>query len=206
MSKPNLTGIRNIIFDFGRVLLNINPLLTQTALLNLGFRPDSNNKGAKDDEIVQQLESGRISGKEFVDTVLAVTAEGTTAEQVISAWNAMLLDFPEHHLNTLKELKKKYRIFLLSNSNEIHFESYATDFRNKYGFELSDVFDKMWFSYQIGIIKPEPEIFRFVLKDAGLDPSETLFIDDTLVHVEAARSVGINAYHLAGDEDISDLF
>jgi glucose-1-phosphatase len=124
MSKPNLTGIKNIIFDFGRVLLNINPLLTQTALLSLGFRPDSNNKGAKDDEIVQQLESGRISGKAFVDTVLAVTAEGTTAEQVISAWNAMLLDFPEAHVETLKKLRKDYNIYLLSNSNQIHYDSY----------------------------------------------------------------------------------
>jgi len=205
MTKPDLSGIKNIIFDFGRVLLNINPILTQKALMKLGFRQNSNPQGQSDDDIVEQLESGKITAEEFIDSVLLAVEENTSREDVADAWNAMLLDFPVAHFEKLKELKKHYRLFLLSNSNQIHYDSYVRSFREAHGSELSGLFEKMWFSFNIGIIKPDPAIFRYVLEDAQLKPEETLFIDDTLVHVEAARSVGIRAYHLGGDTDICEV-
>lgn len=205
-NKPDLQGIKNIVFDFGRVLLNINPLLTQEGLAELGYRPDSESAGAKDDEIVVKLECGTITDDDFIDSVLSVVKEGATAQDIIRVWNAMLLDFPENHIVTLRKLKKDYKIYLLSNSNSIHFNSYTATFRERYGVELGSLFEKMWFSFHIGIIKPDPAIFRFILKDEKLEPSETLFVDDTLIHVEAAKSLGIRGFHLTGTQDISDLF
>lgn len=204
--QPDLTGIKNIIFDLGRVLLNINPLLTQVELSRLGYRPDDESRGAKDDEIVIKLECGKISPSDFINAVKAIVKEGTTSANIINAWNAMLLDFPEQHVNTLRSLSKNYKVYLLSNSNQIHFDSYTKTFRDTYGLELSDLFDKMWFSFQIGIVKPEPGIFIHVLQDGGLRPEETLFIDDTLMHVEAAEKLGIRGFHLIGDNDVSSLF
>lgn len=205
-TKPDLKGIRNIVFDFGRVLLNINPLLTQAGLAELGYKPDSESAGAKDDAIVMDLERGAITEEAFIDSVLSVVNEGVTPDDIIRVWNAMLLDFPENHVTTIQKLKEHHKVYLLSNSNSIHFDSYTASFKERYGFELSSLFEKMWFSYQIGLIKPDPSIFTFILDDGNLQPHETLFIDDTLVHVEAARSVGIKAYHLTGTQDISDLF
>lgn len=206
MDKPDLTGIKNIIFDFGRVLLNINPSLTRQALLRLQFRPNKGVEGRKDDDVVALLEAGKITSEEFIDIVLQAVEENTSREEVISAWNAMLLDFPESHVTCLRNLKKDYRLFLLSNSNQIHYDHYALTFKEAHGFELSELFEKMWFSFEVGLIKPDTEIFRYVLNDANLRPDETLFVDDTLVHVEAAEKVGIRAFHLTGHNDICDIF
>lgn len=205
-NKPDLQGIKNIVFDFGRVLLNINPLLTQAGLAELGYRPDKESQGAKDDEIVVKLECGTITDDDFIDSVLSVVKEGATSQDIVRVWNDMLLDFPENHVATLRKLRKEYKIYLLSNSNSIHFNSYTATFRERYGVELGSLFEKMWFSFHIGIIKPDPAIFRFILKDEKLEPSETLFVDDTLIHVEAAKSLGIRGFHLTGTQDISDLF
>lgn len=203
--KPDISGIKNIIFDLGRVLLNINPLLTQLELSRLGYRPDDEIRGAKDDEIVIKLECGKISAEDFINAVKDIVKAGTTSNDIINAWNAMLLDFTEQHVNTLRSLRQNYKVYLLSNSNQIHFDCYTRTFRDTYGFDLSDLFDKMWFSFQIGIVKPELDIFTYVLKDGGINPDETLFIDDTLMHVEAARKLGIRAFHLEGNLDISDM-
>lgn len=205
MNKPDLSGIKNIIFDFGRVLLNINPALTTEALIKLKFKPNAGLEGRKDDDVVALLESGKISSEEFIDIVMKAVDESTTTDDVINAWNAMLLDFPESHVNCLRNLKNSYRLFLLSNSNQIHYDYYVRSFKDVHGFELGELFEKMWFSFEVGLIKPNTEIFRYVLKDGAIKAEETLFIDDTLMHVEAARKVGIRAYHLLGNDDICDI-
>jgi putative hydrolase of the HAD superfamily len=203
---PDLLGIKNIVFDFGRVLLNIDPRLTQIGLAELGYRPDDESKGAKDDAIVTNLESGKIRPDEFISSVLSVVTETATSNDIIRVWNAMLLDFPEKHVKTLLKLKQNYRIFLLSNSNQIHYDFYIRSFRETYGYELSSLFEKMWFSFQLGMIKPNVEIFEYILRDANILASETLFVDDTLKHIESARKTGIRGFHLDADNDISDLF
>lgn len=207
MNYPDLNGIRNIIFDFGRVLLNIDIPKSQKALADLGFVTGVKTRKEKDDMAVILYESGKISSDDFIKLIQSAIEDKSIPEKkIIEAWNEMLLDFPENHIHTLRKLKKQYNLFLLSNSNEIHFEKYTNDFRIRYGFEMSTLFDKMWFSHNIGTVKPDPAIFEFILDDGKLDPSETLFIDDTLMHVEAARKAGIRSYHLKGDTDVSDIF
>lgn len=206
MEKINLTGIKNIIFDFGQVLLNIDPQLSAKAFTRLGIREGEDFWGSRSSsEALINLEKGVISPDEFRNSALEKLVQGITPQQIDDAWNALLLDLPAERVELLKSLENKYRLFLLSNTNQIHYECYMSRFVKEYGFGLGELFEKLWFSHQIGLAKPDPEIFRYVLKDAGLMAEETLFIDDTLVHVEAARSVGINAWYLEQGTDICQL-
>jgi putative hydrolase of the HAD superfamily len=207
MTYPDLYGIRNIVFDFGRVLLNIDIPRSQRALAQLGFNPGVKARKENDDKAVVLYESGKITSSDFIRLIQSALRDpGTPEKKIIDAWNEMLLDFPENHILTLRKLKKKYRLFLLSNSNELHFVKYTNDFRIRYGFEMSTLFDKMWFSFIVGTVKPDPAIFEYIIKDGNLNPDETLFIDDTLMHVEAAKKIGIRSYHLEGETDVSDIF
>jgi len=205
--KIDLAGIKNIIFDFGQVLLNINPELSAKAFIRLGIREGVDFWGSRSSsEALINLEKGVISPDEFRNSALEKLVQGVTPQQVDDAWNALLLDLPAKRVELLKSLGNKYRLFLLSNTNQIHYECYVSRFVKEYGFGLGELFEKLWFSHQIGLVKPDPEIFRYVLKDAGLKADETLFIDDTMMHVVAAQSVGINAWHLLPGTDICELF
>jgi glucose-1-phosphatase len=205
-NKIDISGIKNIIFDFGNVLLNIDPGLSAEAFTRLGIREGVDFWGSRSSsETLINFEKGIISPDEFRQSALEKLVPGVTPQQVDDAWNALLLDFPAGRVAKLRELGKSFRLFLLSNSNQIHYECYMDRFEKEFGFGLGDLFEQLWFSHQIGLVKPDPEIFRFVLKNGNLKPEETLFIDDTLIHVEAARSVGINAWHLLPGTDICDL-
>lgn len=205
-NKTDLSGIKNIIFDFGQVLLNIDPNLSAKAFMKLGIRDGVDFWGSRaGSDLLIGLEKGIITPDEFRKNALGMLVPGVTHQQVTEAWNALLLDMPVRRVEKLKSLKKDYRLFLLSNSNQIHYECYMSRFEKEFGFGLDGLFEKLWFSHQLGLVKPDPEIFRFVLKDGALNAEETLFIDDTLVHVEAARSVGINALHLMPGTDICEL-
>jgi glucose-1-phosphatase len=204
--KINLQGIKNIIFDFGQVLLNIDPNLSAKAFAKLGIRDGVDFWGSRSSsESLINLEKGAISPDDFRNSAREKLVPGVTSQQVDDAWNALLLDLPECRVEKLKSLKSRYRIFLLSNTNQIHYECYMDRFEKEFGFGLGELFEKLWFSHQIGLVKPDPEIFRYVITDACLNPEETLFIDDTLVHVVAARTVGIKAWHLVPGTDICEL-
>lgn len=204
--KINLNGIKNIIFDFGNVLLNIDPSLSAKAFTELGIKEGVDFWGSpRSFDLRIGLEKGTISPDDFRQGALEMLVEGITAHQVDKAWNALLLDLPAQRVEMLKRLKPDYRLFLLSNSNQIHYEFYMPDFEEKFGFPMGDLFEKLWFSHELGIIKPDIGIYKHVLKDAGLTPSETLFIDDTLVNVEAAQSLGMKAWHLEPEMEIAEL-
>ena len=204
--KINLNGIKNIIFDFGNVLLNIDPSLSAKAFTELGIKEGVDFWGSpRSFELRIGLEKGTISPEDFRKGAMEMLVEGVTSQHVDEAWNALLLDLPGQRVEMLKRLKSHYRLFLLSNSNQIHYEEYMPGFEEKFGFPMGDLFEKLWFSHQLKMIKPDIEIYKHVLKDAGLNPAETLFIDDTLVNVEVARSLGIKAWHLEPEMEISEL-
>lgn len=193
-----LPSIRAIIFDFGGVLLNIDPRRTRQAFINLGLqRFETGASVLRTSGIYEQLETGTITPDGFRAKLRSFFDRPVTDGDLDQAWNAMLLDLPEPRIRLLEALRNRYRIFLLSNSNQIHFECYERRFRDEYGYDGFDaLFEKAWFSFRLGLKKPGTEIFRRVIDDAGLDPSSTLFIDDTLMHVEGARKAGLHAYHL----------
>ncbi len=202
--------LKNLIFDFGGVLCNINPELTKQAFISLGLKKfDTGDSITRSKGLFEQLEVGAIEPQDFRNQLKGFFEHPVSDEQIDTAWNALLLDLPEPRVKLLESLRKNYRIFLLSNSNEIHYICYADRLHRQYGYENFDaLFEKAWFSFRIGLKKPSVEIFSHVLKDAGLDPAETLFIDDTLVHVEGARHAGLHAYHLdlIQGEEITSLF
>jgi glucose-1-phosphatase len=203
-------SIHNLIFDFGGVICNIDVTLAKKAFIDLGIKKfDTGDAITRTSGLFEALETGAVTPKEFRDRMRPFFETPVTDAQLDTAWNALLLDIPEPRIRLLEELRKHYRIFLLSNSNEIHYTSYAETLRTQFGYpDFDALFEKAWFSFRLGMKKPSPEIFMHVLRDANLDPSETLFIDDTLMHVEGAAGAGIHGHHLRiGDgEEIMHLF
>lgn len=202
--------IKNIIFDFGGVICNLDVELTEKEFKALGII-DLQDKNAinERDALFGNIEDGSISSQNFRDTLKKYFTKSVSDEEIDHAWNALLLDIPEPRIRLLEKLKKHYRIFLLSNSNEIHYRKYLLEFREQYGYEdFNGLFEKAYFSFMIGLKKPGTAVFEYVLKDAGLVAGETLFIDDTLQHVQGAEKTGMYAYHLRLDqgEQIMDLF
>ncbi len=202
-------SIKNIIFDFGGVICNIDVKITEKRFAGLGFKSDDGKSLAAATKLFEDIETGALGSQHFRDELKKHFILPVSDAQIDEAWNALLLDIPEPRIRLLEELRDHYRILLLSNTNEIHYLCYVEKFRKQYGYaRFDELFEKAYFSYRLGLKKPSPEIFRYVLNDSMLDPSETLFIDDTLMHVEGARNAGLHAYHLATDqgEQIMDLF
>src|SRR5690606_27785293 len=113
----------------------------------------------------------------------------------VHAWNAMILDFPVERLRFLEELSKKYRLFLLSNTNDLHIDAVRRALEKTTGHKnLEQYFEKTYFSSAIGMRKPDTRIFEFVCSENNLDPAKTIFIDDSPQHIEGAKSVGIEAF------------
>jgi putative hydrolase of the HAD superfamily len=204
----DLSGIRNIIFDYGGVIINIDFKLTINAFKKLGFlHIEEIIFQGKGSELLLQMEKGELSHEEFYNEVRRLSGLKITNKEIEKAWNALLLEMPDKRIKTLEKLKSNYRIFLLSNTNSIHYEQYAADLKNKYGYsDFNKLFEKAWFSFDLGMAKPNPDIFHFVLKDAGLNPSQTLYIDDLEKNVLAAEITGMKGHFLRPDEDISGLF
>jgi putative hydrolase of the HAD superfamily len=202
--------IKNIIFDFGGVICNIDVNLTKQSITALGLKKfDTGNSITSSTGLFEALETGAIPPERFREEIRPYFEHPVTDEQLDAAWNALLLDIPEPRIRMLEALRKNYRIFLLSNSNQIHYDHYVTTFRNQFGYaDFDTLFEKAWFSFRIGMKKPSPDIFRHVLNHSRLEPAETLFIDDTLVHVQGAESLGIRGFHLEIERgmQITDLF
>ncbi len=203
-----LSGIRNIIFDLGGVIINIDYKITLNAFSMLGLKdPDRVYSQVSQLPWFDQYDKGGISNQTFVEEFSRFLKPGTTPEQIADAWNAMLLDFPQERARLLMKLKGRYRTFLLSNTNDLHISFFFRQIKEQYGYdEMKSFFEKDYYSHRLGMRKPDAEIFKHVLRENGLEASETLFIDDTLQHVEGARSAGLRAHHLKLPETILDLF
>ncbi|MFH1296961.1 MAG: HAD family phosphatase [Bacteroidota bacterium] len=200
--------IRNIIFDFGGVICNIDISRMEKAFVALGIKQfDKEYSVTERDNFFGSFETGKISPKQFRDTLANYFDRQVTEQEIDAAWNALLQDIPASRISLLRNLVHHYRLFLLSNTNEIHFNKYLKELQEVYGVSgFKDLFEKAYFSHQIGLRKPFREVFDFVISDAGLNRKETLFIDDSMQHVEGARKAGLQTYHLREGESITDLF
>lgn len=192
------TAVKNIIFDLGGVILNLDYGKTESAFIELGVK-DFNKLYAQThaDRLFQLLECGKLGPEEFVEGINKYCPEELPEEQIFAAWNAMLLDFPPERIELLKRLKKDYRTFLLSNTNSIHHRYFNRRFAEifKDG-SLDDCFEKAYYSHEIGFRKPNKEAFEFVLQQKDLKPEETLFIDDTYSNIEAAQALSMQCLYL----------
>lgn len=202
--------IRNIIFDLGGVLYNIDPALTTKALqCSLGIEGLGNffSKATKNN-LFERFEKGVISQEAFREEIRHLSGLQVSDQQIDQGWNAMLLDMPEHHIELLEGLKGYYRLFLLSNTNSIHYPYFQDYMRKAFGFDnLDHIFEKTYLSHNVGMRKPHGEVFELIINENDLVPQETLFIDDTHEHVVGARGVGLKAIWLDRSHlRVSDLF
>ena len=180
--------IKNIIFDLGGVILNLDYSNTIKEFNKLGlFNFEKLYNQKKQVQIFDDFEKGKISPEKFIFLIRQLVKVNIKEIDFINAWNAMLLEIPLERLEFIKKLKKKFKIYLLSNTNELK------DFQN--------CFDQIYYSSEIGMRKPDAECFLKVIQDHHLNAHETLFIDDTIQHVKGARKVGINAILLKKRSD-----
>ena len=190
--------IKNIILDLGGVLLNIDYHLTINAFKELGITNfEELYSQANQNNLFDDFETGHIEDYQFIDGIAQNIPNSISKESLIEAWNAMLLDFPKERLDFLLELKEKYNTVLLSNTNTIHLDFFHNQLKEIHNIEsLDHHFKHTYFSCEMGLRKPNPEIFLEVCKREGYKPSETLFIDDSIQHVEGAKKAGLNAYYI----------
>lgn len=200
-------GIENIIFDFGGVILNINPQFSVDAFSNLGIA----NIGETYAEIeklglFENLEKGKISNSDFRNEIRNLAKKNLSDNDIDNAWCAMLLDYPKERIDLLFKLQKQFRIFLLSNTNSIHWKHYASQLEKDHEITFEDIFEKAYFSHQMEERKPGSKIYQIVLNENNLNPENTLFIDDSLPNIEGAKKVGLKTHFLKPHETINQLF
>ena len=200
--------IKNIIFDWGGVITNLSFDATINAFKKYGV-PDFEKYYCKDyqSDLFQRHEAGAITPTEFRDELRKIIPDKITDEDMDAAWFAILLDTPKDNLNLLSLIKNQYRIFLLSNTNSIHVDRYDKIFESQFNLTggLRSLFEKAYYSHEIGMRKPDEEIFHFVLEDSKLKPQETLFIDDSIQNINAAKRLGIKTFHLQNKSLLADL-
>ncbi len=193
-----IRNIRHIIFDLGGVLLNIDYALTENAFREAGI----GNFGAIYSQLQQtpvfdEFETGKIDEETFIMAMQQAAGCPITKEQIIAAWNAMLLDFPLRRLQILQQLRNYHDLFLLSNTNIIHETAFNNILMQEHRLPgLGVFFDRVYLSHRIGLRKPTKEIFSRVLEENGLLPEHTLFIDDSRQHIEGAKTLGIQTIFL----------
>ena len=200
--------IKNIIFDFGGVIINLNIALTTHAFAKLGF-PDVFKRCVElgENSYFDRFEIGHISDDEFHAHFCGDFGIKVDRGAFLDAWNAMLLDIPMARLEFLKKLKERYRTFLLSNTNEIHIAAFHQYIDANFGLpDLTPLFEKVYYSSRMGLRKPDGAIYRKVCEDSGLDPHETIFIDDTKPNIDSAKLEGLQVLHLLpGMEMVKEL-
>ncbi|MHA4896153.1 HAD family hydrolase [Pedobacter sp. PWIIR3] len=195
METVSAQKIKNIIFDYGNVIFEIDFKKAQTALAQLGIPNIESFFGHKGhDELFSKLEIGSISPAEFRTGIRkAASNESLSDEQIDAAWNSIFVGVPPSAHDTLLEAKAKYRTFLLSNTNEIHYNFFTDYLLKEYQLKGNeDLFEKVYYSQQMLMRKPNVEIFQKVIDENNLNPEETLFIDDSPQHLVGAAKVGLH--------------
>lgn len=202
-----MEGLKAVIFDLGGVLLDIDYHRATEEFKKLGVeRFESMYSQADANPLFQQLETGKITQQEFCAAMMKYVPGAKCDDDIIVAWNAMLLDFRKKSLDELKRLRNKYKIFLLSNTNYIHLQAFNKIYEDTIGgIPFMDLFDKIYWSHEVGLRKPDKEIYETVLEENDLIPQETLFIDDSIQNVEAAKKVGIQTIFLKKGMRIEEL-
>lgn len=197
--------IRNLIFDFGDVFINLDKQAT-VRLLSQKFGDFDITPALKDS--LDNYEKGLITTSDFVALFRIQFPKASNAE-LIDSWNAIILDFPEYRLQFIENLakSKKYRLFLLSNTNELHIQKVIENMGEGRYERFKNCFERFYLSHEINLRKPDLEIYQFVLEENKLLPHETFFVDDTEENTNFASELGIKTWCLKpGNDDVTQLF
>ena len=201
-----MENISTIIFDLGGVIMDIDVKKTLGAFSKLGLSNIHEYFGhGFAASFFSDHEAGRISDEEFLQEIKNLLGGEVSDESVIEAWNALLLRFPPERITLLKELKNRYRLFLYSNTNAIHQEKFKEIYRGAFAGELDQLFEKAYYSHELGERKPETAGFEKIIRENMLDPKQTLFVDDALMNVEGAIKAGLKGLYLPPGIFITDI-
>ena len=196
-----------IIFDLGGVLINVDYHKTIRAFQQLGIVDFSSlYSQAGQIDIFSQFETGEISSQRFINELLAFLPSGTTPNQVVHAWNQMIQNVPLESILLLEQLKEKYPLFMLSNTNDIHVPLVRKEWAKITMHPMEYYFNKIYFSHEFGMRKPSPETFIKVCERESLRPQTTLFIDDSIQHIQGAQSAGLLTHHLTEINSLYEFF
>jgi putative hydrolase of the HAD superfamily len=194
--------INTIIFDFGNVFINLDKQATVDALQSLGLSEWNEDLN----QLSNQFETGQIQREGFIAGIQKYIPHAS-ADEIVTAWSAILNDFPLYRLEFLQMLSTKYRLFLLSNTDSIHIETFERDTGASFYGDFYKCFEKVYFSFEIEMRKPNSEIFSYVLNEHELQAKRTLFIDDKKENTDAALAMGFQVWNLqVGKDDVVDLF
>ena len=199
---------KNLILDLGGVILDINYHNTIAAFKAIGIEQAATLYSQQSQiPLFDLLEKGLIGENEFFSELRKLSNTDHDDEILRKCWNAILIGLPEENLRTLYDLKRKYKLFLLSNTNSIHESEYRKMIIKQYGsFVFDDIFEKMYLSHHIHLRKPSQEIFEYVIKDSNLNKMETFFIDDSKQHIEGAQRTGIDSILMPAGKFLMEVF
>ncbi len=198
---------KNLIIDFGGVLVNLNHSRCIDSFKSIGVDSIEDMLNPYFQQgFLGKLEKGEITSDQFHDELRKSVGKELTDKQIDDAWNSFLVEIPSYKLDLLLKLREHYTVYLLSNTNEIHWEMSCKRFFSYKGFHVNDFFDGIYLSYQLHQLKPSKEIFEMMLHKTGISPEETFFIDDAEANCKMAESFGIHTYMPLPEEDWGHIF
>lgn len=200
-------NIKNILFDFGGVIVNLKKSQAIARFKEIGFANiEDYLTEFRQSGIFLDYETGALNREEFLLKFRELGNNNATMEQIDYAWLGFLDGIPAYKLELIKALREKYKVFLLSNTNpSVAIWAHSEHFNDGKD-TLSDYFDKSYLSFELGCAKPDPQIFELIIKDAGIKPEETLFFDDGKANIESAKNLGFQSYLTNQDEDLRLVF
>jgi putative hydrolase of the HAD superfamily len=194
--------INTIIFDFGDIFVNLEKETSINEFKKLGLDGPNEELLAMND----LFERGKITELQFIEGFQKYIPEADMLD-IRKAWNSVIGEFPLYRLEFLQMLSTKYRLFLLTNTDAIHISRFEHMAGISFFSDFYQCFEKVYYSFEMGMRKPEPEIFNYILKKHDLSPKRTLFVDDKKENTDAAAALGIQVWNLnVGQEDVVDLF
>lgn len=198
-----MSTLKNIIFDLGGVIIDLDHSQAVRSFESIGVEDAAELIDPYEQKgIFQELETGRIGVSEFCDKLREHTGKDLPFEDIKKAWMGFIVDTPQYKLDYIWGLRERYKLYLLSNTNPIiQLEWAQTDRFTEAGRPLNAYFDKLYTSYEIGITKPDRRIFDYMIQDAGMDPAESLFVDDGKKNIEIAEQLGFHTYQSENGED-----
>ncbi|MFW5823224.1 MAG: HAD family hydrolase [Tangfeifania sp.] len=206
--KIDLISTKNIIFDLGNVLLDLNFDASIEAFRKLGLNDKVvDKKQAYSDPVFYELETGKISASLFRQKIREILNNpDATDQQIDDAWAAMILEIPPKRVKIVQDLSKKYNVYLFSNTNEIHIQKLHKQFKSKHGIEFPSLFLKDYYSHEIHDRKPDLTSYQKVIEFSGVNPEETLFIDDLEKNILGAQKAGLKTFWLKPEMELSEIF
>ena len=193
-----MVAIKNLIFDLGNVLYDIDFKKMHAAFVSIGIEGiDKYFTLNKSHKLFLDLEMGFVNEQKFYEGVRALVNLPLTNEQIKFAWNAILVGFRKNSIDWVKQNNSQYTTFLYSNTNQIHQDHFIAEFESKVAtYPFVSLFKTPYYSHEMGMRKPDPASFTYIVEKEGLVAAETLFIDDNEPNIIAAASVGLQVLHL----------